>query len=183
MSLGDGGRLADGGSGGSVSEASAEPQTTGAEAPTMVSGASGGTNPPGLGSGGNSSGRGGWAGLIAVIAGLLVLALIACLAIGLVGKDSLQASIATASFGVIGTVVGAYFGAKSSNESTQQAISNTQKAVEAMRAESTKAVSFAAHLDPGQADAAASLYRNLRGGDGGLGEPGGAAAASESGDI
>jgi hypothetical protein len=160
-----------------VSDVSAEAQTTGGEggeAPTLIGGGAGGTNAPGPANFGDPSGRGGLAGLAAVIAGLLVLALIACLAIGLVGKDALQASIATASFGVIGTVVGAYFGAKSSSDSTQQAIGNTQKAVEAMRAESTKAVSFAAHLDPGQAAAAASLYKTLRGGDGDLGDPGGA---------
>jgi hypothetical protein len=107
---------------------------------------------------------------------LVALTVIALVAIGDVSKDGLRASIATASFGVIGTVVGAYFGAKSSNDSTQQAIGNTQKAVEAMRDESTKAVAFAAHLDPKQAADAANLYRSLRGGDGSLADSGGAAS-------
>jgi heterodisulfide reductase subunit A-like polyferredoxin len=71
-------------------------------------------------------------------------------------------SIATASFGVIGTVVGAYFGARASNESTQKAIASTSKAIDGMKDEAAKAQSFAAHLDPKQAADAIDQYQRLR---------------------
>jgi hypothetical protein len=71
-------------------------------------------------------------------------------------------SIATASFGVIGTVVGAYFGSRSSNESTQKAIASTQRAIDGMQDEAAKAQSFAAHLDPTQAADAIDQYQRLR---------------------
>jgi hypothetical protein len=78
--------------------------------------------------------------LVAVCAGLLTLLVIACLAIGVVHDDAQYvASIATASFGVIGSVVGAYFGVKIGAE-------GTAKALDAHSAEAARAQAFAAHL-------------------------------------
>ena len=116
---------------------------------------------------------GGWvealrtiAGLLAVLLGLASLTLIALFGMGFVKTDNPSVvSIATASFGVIGTVVGAYFGAKASNDSTQKAIESTQKAIDGMKDESAKAQAFAAHLDPKQAADAVAQYQNLRDGD------------------
>ncbi len=113
---------------------------------------------------------GGWiealrtiAGLLAVLLGLAALTLIALFGMGFVKTDNPSVvSIATASFGVIGTVVGAYFGAKVSNDSTQKAIEGTQKAIDGMKDESAKAQSFAAHLDPKQASDAIDQYQRLR---------------------
>ena len=120
-------------------------------------------------SNGNKSG-GGWvealrtiAGLLAVLLGLAALTLIALFGMGFVKTDNPSVvSIATASFGVIGTVVGAYFGTKVSNDSTQKAIESTQKAIDGMKDESAKAQSFAAHLDPKQASDAIDQYQRLR---------------------
>ena len=64
-------------------------------------------------------------------------------------------SIATASFGVIGTIVGAYFGVKVATD-------GTQKAIDGLKDESAKAQSFAAHLDPGRASEAVTTYQDLR---------------------
>lgn len=117
----------------------------------------------------NQSG-GGWiealrtiSGLLAVLLGLAALTLIALFGMGFVKTDNPSVvSIATASFGVIGTVVGAYFGARSSNESTQKAIANTEKAIDGIKDEAAKAQSFAANLDPGQAEQAIDQYQRLR---------------------
>jgi len=103
------------------------------------------------------------AGLLAVGFGLAALTLIALVGMGFVKTDNPSVvSIATASFGVIGTVVGAYFGAKASNDSTQKAIANTEKAIDGMKDEAAKAQSFAAHLDPKQASDAITQYQRLR---------------------
>lgn len=83
--------------------------------------------------------------LVAVGAGLLTLLVIACVAIGVVHDDAQSvASIATASFGVIGSVVGAYFGVKVGAE-------GTARALDAHRAEAARAQAFAAHLPEGRA--------------------------------
>ena len=103
------------------------------------------------------------AGLLAVVVGLIALTLIALFGMGFVKTDNPSVvAIASASFGVIGTVVGAYFGAKSSNDSTQKAIEGTQKAIDGLKDEAAKAQSFAAHLDPAQAEKAISEYTRLR---------------------
>ena len=54
-------------------------------------------------------------------------------------------SIATAAFGVIGSIVGAYFGVKIGTD-------GTQKAIAAQQVEATKAQAFAAHLPEEKAD-------------------------------
>lgn len=83
--------------------------------------------------------------LTAVAAGLLALLVIATVAIGVVHDDSQAvASIATAAFGVIGSVVGAYFGIKVGAE-------GTQRALDAHKAEAARAQVFAAHLPESRA--------------------------------
>lgn len=85
--------------------------------------------------------------LAAVAAGLFALVLIAAIAIGVVdGDDKSQAvvSIATAAFGVIGSVVGSYFGVKVGAE-------GTQRALEAHKAEAARAQAYAAHLPEARA--------------------------------
>ena len=78
--------------------------------------------------------------LVAVCAGLLTLLVIASIAIGVVHDDAQPvASIATAAFGVIGSVVGAYFGVKVGAE-------GSAKALDEHRAEAARAQAFAAHL-------------------------------------
>ncbi len=63
-------------------------------------------------------------------------------------------ALATASFGVIGTVVGAYFGVKVGTD-------GTQTAVKGMQAEAAKAQAFAAHVPADQAEAALSSAAEL----------------------
>jgi|SoimicmetaTmtHPB_FD_contig_51_1645559_length_2144_multi_2_in_0_out_0_3 hypothetical protein len=128
------------------------------------------TQPTGSQDGADKQSGGGWvealraiSGLLAVLLGLAALTLIALFGMGFVKTDNPSVvSIAAASFGVIGTVVGAYFGSKASNDSTQKAIESTQKAIDGMKDESAKAQSFAANLDPKQASDAIDQYQRLR---------------------
>ena len=84
-------------------------------------------------------------GLLAVVAGLTALTIIALVAISVMNdNNSAIVSIASGSFGVIGTVVGAYFGVKAGNDSTQKAIDGTSKAIDGLKDESAKAQTFAA---------------------------------------
>lgn len=103
------------------------------------------------------------AGLLAVVVGLAALTAIALVAIGVVSSDSSSVvSIASASFGVIGTIVGAYFGAKIGGDNTQKAIDNTSKAIDGMKDEAAKAQTFAGHIDPSKVSEAISDYQALR---------------------
>jgi hypothetical protein len=83
--------------------------------------------------------------LVAVGAGLFALVLIAVVAIA-IDHDSPTsvASIATAAFGVIGSVVGAYFGVKVGAD-------GTQRALDAHKAEAARAQAYAAHLPEARA--------------------------------
>jgi hypothetical protein len=84
-------------------------------------------------------------GLVAVVSGLVALLIIAVVAMILVkGTTESVVAIATGSFGVIGTVIGAYFGVKVGSDGTQAAVSG-------MRQEAAKAQVFAAHLPEGKA--------------------------------
>jgi hypothetical protein len=95
-------------------------------------------------------------GLLAVTVGLTALTIIALVGMGFVKTDNPSvASIATGSFGVIGTIVGAYFGVKVGGE-------GTQKAIDGLKDESAKAQAFASHMDSGQADRAVATYERLR---------------------
>ena len=91
-------------------------------------------------------------GLVAVTAGLIVVLVVAILAVVFVGGSAGQvAAVASSAFGVIGTIVGAYFGVKIGTDQTKQAMNQTNQAVEHLRREASKAQAFAAHLDRGDA--------------------------------
>jgi hypothetical protein len=103
------------------------------------------------------------AGLIAVVVGLTALAIIAVVGMGFVKSDNPSVvSIATGSFTVIGTIVGAYFGVKAGNDNTQKAIDSTQKAIDGLKDEASKTAAFAAHMDSAQAQDAVTTYQALR---------------------
>jgi hypothetical protein len=89
-------------------------------------------------------------GLVALVAGLLVLGLVATGAF--VADPSHAGSIATAAFGVIGPIVAAYFGVKIGTDGTQKAIDGAQKATEAHQKEAAKVQVMAAHLPEGKAE-------------------------------
>lgn len=91
-------------------------------------------------------------GLIALIAGVVVVGLLAAGA--LIADPSDAATIATAAFGVIGSIVGAYFGVKIGTD-------GTQKAVQAHQDEATRAQVFAAHLAPDKANIALEQARAM----------------------
>jgi hypothetical protein len=55
-----------------------------------------------------------------VLAALVVLLILAGTALIVVGDDSNQLAVATAAFGVLGTLVGAYFGIKVSDEARRE---------------------------------------------------------------
>ena len=85
------------------------------------------------------------AGLLALVSGLCVLGIVAVAAI-IVTPGSAK-EVAVGAFGVIGSVVGAYFGLKVGAESAQ-------KSAEGQRQEAAKAQVYAAHIgvaaDPDQ---------------------------------
>jgi hypothetical protein len=89
------------------------------------------------------------AGLLAVVAGLVVLAAVSMTAIVSLpaGNGQNVVAVATGSFGVIGTVVGAYFGVKLGADGRREAH-------QALRAETAKVEALSAHLPPGEAGAA-----------------------------
>jgi hypothetical protein len=77
------------------------------------------------------------AGLIALVVGLAVLGLVAIAAMIVAPGGSKE--VAVGAFGVIGSVVGAYFGLKVGAESAQ-------KSADGQRQEAAKAQVFAAHI-------------------------------------
>jgi hypothetical protein len=99
------------------------------------------------------------AGLLAVVAGLLSLIAVSVAAIFALpsGNGQNVVAVTTGSFGVIGTVVGAYFGVKLGVDGRQAA----QHAQHAQRAEAAKVQALAAHLDSDQADRALKEARQL----------------------
>ena len=102
------------------------------------------------------------AGLVAVTAGLFTLLVLGSLAIVFVrGQAAQVATIASAAFGVVGTIVGAYFGVKAGSEQTQQVLDQAQGTLAALRHEAAKAQAFAAHLPPGAAESAVSDAQKL----------------------
>jgi hypothetical protein len=82
------------------------------------------------------------AGLLALVTGLIVLGIVASVAI--IATPSGAKEIAVGAFGVIGSVVAAYFGLKVGSE-------NSKKALEAQRQEAAKAQVFAAHIPQAEA--------------------------------
>lgn len=96
------------------------------------------------------------AGLVAVVAGLLALMAVSVAAIVVLSSGNGQnvVAVTTGSFGVIGTVVGAYFGVKLGSD-------GRQAAQHAQRAETAKVQALAAHLDTDQANEALAEARQL----------------------
>ncbi|MGN6379481.1 MAG: hypothetical protein ACTHNU_11065 [Gaiellales bacterium] len=93
-------------------------------------------------------------GLLAVFFGLVALVVIAAVALSQVSDSQSTVSIATSAFGVIGTVIGAYFGVKVGSDGTQKALSD-------LKEESAKAQAFAMHLDPAKAEEAIATAHRL----------------------
>jgi hypothetical protein len=91
-------------------------------------------------------------GLIALIVGVIAIGLLAGGA--LIADPGNAAPIATAAFGVIGSIVGAYLGIKIGTD-------GTQKALQAQQDEATKAQVFAAHLNPDKAELALDQARAI----------------------
>jgi hypothetical protein len=81
-------------------------------------------------------------GLVAVVTGVLSVLIIAIVAMA--GDSSSSATIASATAGVIATIVGAYFGVKVGSD-------QSKAANEGQKAEAAKAQVYAAHLAPEKA--------------------------------
>lgn len=82
-------------------------------------------------------------GLVAVLAGALIVGAIAIVAISVDSGDA--ATIASSAAGVIATIVGAFFGLKIGSDQTKTASEN-------QKVEAAKAQVFAAHLQPDEAE-------------------------------
>jgi len=92
-------------------------------------------------------------GLVVVCTGLVILGAIAITAMILVAGNDVVA-VATSAFGIIGSVVGAYFGVKIGSDGTQAAVSG-------LRDEAAKAQAFAAHIPHEDAEAAIAQAQSL----------------------
>jgi hypothetical protein len=91
------------------------------------------------------------AGLLALVAGLIVLGLVAMSA--MIVAPSSSKDVAVGAFGVIGSVVGAYFGLKVGAESAQ-------KSADGQRQEAAKAQVFAAHIGDADPDLVLAQVRD-----------------------
>jgi hypothetical protein len=94
-------------------------------------------------------------GLVALSAGLFTLIVIVIVALA-VKPDTTGGSIATSAIGVIGSIVGAYFGVKIGSDGTQAAVT-------AQKQEATKAQVFALHTPPESAGAALQQIEQMIG--------------------
>jgi disulfide bond formation protein DsbB len=92
-------------------------------------------------------------GLVALTVGLFALIVVVVVALALKPATT-GTSIATSAIGVIGSIVGAYFGVKIGSD-------GTQKAVEAQQQEATKAQIFALHTPPQDAPLAVAHAKEL----------------------
>jgi hypothetical protein len=79
-------------------------------------------------------------GLVALFLGLLAIIVVVIVAL-IVKPDTTGGGVATSAIGVVGSMVGAYFGVKIGSDGTQQA-------VKAQQEEATKAQVFALHTPP-----------------------------------
>jgi hypothetical protein len=96
-------------------------------------------------------------GMAVVCAGLLVVLVVAVVAMIVVNGTSTDiVAIATSAFGMISTVVGAYFGLKIGADGTQTAVAG-------MRDEAAKAQAFAAHVPADVAETAINHAEKLSG--------------------
>lgn len=102
-------------------------------------------------------------GLTAICLGLIVVLFLAVLAMALVRDDSDSvATIATAAFTLVGTLVGAFFGIKIGTDQAKTAQAQTELAVHDMREEAAKAQAFAACLDRDSVEQALTDFEQLR---------------------
>jgi hypothetical protein len=92
-------------------------------------------------------------GLVVVCTGLVILGAIAITAMILIEGNDVVA-VATSAFGIIGSVVGAYFGVKIGTDGTQAAVA-------ALKDEAAKAQAFAAHVPLENAEAAITQAQSL----------------------
>jgi hypothetical protein len=100
-------------------------------------------------------------GLTAVFLGLVVVLFVCVLAMSLVHDDADRvATIATATFTLVGTLVGAFFGIKIGTDQAKTAQEQTKEAVFQMREEAAKAQAFAACLDRDSVAEALKTSRN-----------------------
>jgi hypothetical protein len=97
-------------------------------------------------------------GLVALLVALGVVLTVALVAISLLSGDGQSiVSIATAAFGVIGSLAGAYYGVKVGSDGTQNAI-------EALQKQAAHAQALAAYVPPDQSRAALSDAQRLASG-------------------
>jgi hypothetical protein len=97
-------------------------------------------------------------GLVVVCVGLVVLLVISVVAMIIVHSTTSDVvAIATGSFGVVGAIVGAYFGIKAGSDSAASAVAG-------MRHEAAKAQAFAANVPKESAADAISQAKALAGG-------------------
>ena len=91
-------------------------------------------------------------GVIVVITALIVLSIMTGYLVSAVNKDDAKLAIATTALGVIGTVVGSFFGIKSATDSRRDAQSNA----EATQDKLNKVLSATDKNDPGIKEAVGS---------------------------
>ena len=84
-------------------------------------------------------------GLVAVGIGLTALVLVVVLAL-IFKPDNTGGSIATSAVGVVGSIIGAYFGVKIGTDGTKEAIKANEGIAEKHTQEATKAQVFALHV-------------------------------------
>jgi TRAP-type mannitol/chloroaromatic compound transport system permease large subunit len=101
-------------------------------------------------------------GLVALTVGLIILALIAGGAI--VAGTATAEKIALGAFGVIGTLVGAYFGQKVGSDGTKEATKLAEAESKKAQQEAVKAQVYAAHLPAGEAPAIVKLAHEVASG-------------------
>jgi hypothetical protein len=104
------------------------------------------------------------AGLVVVVTALAAVVLINAISLASVDEDTSKVSIATASIGVIGTIVGAFFGIRIASETRKSSEAGRQRAEEQREEEKIKVEELAAAANQPQ-DAltrADERIRNLR---------------------
>jgi hypothetical protein len=100
-------------------------------------------------------------GLVALGLGLLTIAVIV-IVVALKGPSDSANAIATAGIGIIGSIVGAYFGVKVGSDGTQKAIQGQSDAVKAQQTEATKAQIIALYTPHENAeDVLAAIQKTL----------------------
>jgi uncharacterized membrane protein YeaQ/YmgE (transglycosylase-associated protein family) len=97
------------------------------------------------------------AGVVVVCVALIVLSTMTGYLVSAVDKDDAKLAIATTALGVIGTVVGSFFGIKAANDSRKEATEATQNARSEVDLANQKLVAVAHAADPGDPVVKAAL--------------------------